>query len=851
MSKQFKPSAQYEVDLISCLWIQEKCEERKKITCTKEAWNTEMQNILKNASSIVRKLVPKDTLHYLKMQCIRNQPRPCASYAMIEERFKELVTEMVSLLVKSSWNVFSAFIDERIDKLIDKLESIEFYNYVLNFSMFSRMDEYVEYEDESSEDVSDEDEDEDERDSEDHALDELLSILVNDIKRQSKHADVKKNQSDEAKELIALLQNRKSPSKAIDFNLFDEMKMEEKKGLIDTLKKVNMEKSTLPMLFRLLKSSLPVSVINEAMQRFESCRSESESTKYMTWVNSVLNLPFNTFVEPAYTKKEYFSDVQKSKAYFENARKQLDEVVFGHDTAKNHLIKYIAQMTRHGLSKDTRSKGLVLGIQGPCGNGKTTLIEKGVSKILGLPFAAIPLGGATDNAFLNGHSYTYEGSVWGQIADVLMKTKCSNPIIYMDELDKISNCHKGQEIVNQLIHLTDPSQNSHFQDRYFGNIDIDLSHVTFIFSYNDASNINYILRDRITEVKTSGFTLPDKLQIAQKFLVPSVCSDIGMPVVSFSDDTIKYMIESYTYEGGVRKIKELIFDVCRSLNMDDLCGNIQLLAKKRRRINESGSYIVSMVKVCEYLKHKQLLQKEKIHKIPAVGRVNGMYASSLIDMGGIIPIEASFVPSDNVYGFSQTGNLGKVMKESGNVAKTLAWKMLNNEVQEKWANRWKLVKESIHLHCPEGAVNKDGPSAGTALTITILSLLTNNKIQNDVAITGEINLSGDVMAIGGLRSKLYGAKHAGCTLALFPSDNIEDYNKIRQECHDLFDDTFRVVPVSTLSEVIPHVFDSTDGFSKELSNLKTVAKPVRKTKKSSSEETQQHGKRKYNTRSSS
>ena len=428
-----------------------------------------------------------------------------------------------------------------------------------------------------------------------------------------------------------------------------------------------------------------------------------------------------------------------------------------------------------------------------------------------------------------------------------MKTKCSNPIIYMDELDKISNCHKGQEIVNQLIHLTDPSQNSHFQDRYFGNIDIDLSHVTFIFSYNDASNINYILRDRITEVKTSGFTLPDKLQIAQKFLVPSVCSDIGMPQVTFSDDTIRYMIESYTYEGGVRKIKEIIFDVCRSLNKDDLCGDVQLTAK-RRRVNSTGDYVVSIEKVKDYLKHKQLLQKEKIHKCPSVGRVNGMYASSLIDMGGIIPIEASFVPSDNVYGFSQTGNLGKVMKESGNVAKTLAWKMLDNVTQETWANRWKLVKESIHLHCPEGAVNKDGPSAGTALTVTILSLLTNNTIKNDVAITGEINLSGDVMAIGGLRSKLYGAKHAGCTLALYPADNAEDYIKIERECFDLFDDTFHAVPVSTLSDVIPYVFSSTTGFCSTLCNQKNTDKSVRKTKKNSSGETRQHGKRKYNTR---
>lgn len=181
----------------------------------------------------------------------------------------------------------------------------------------------------------------------------------------------------------------------------------------------------------------------------------------------------------------------------------------------------------------------------------------------------------------NGHSYTYEGSVWGQIADVLMKAKCMNPVIYLDELDKVSGTTKGNEIVHLLCNLTDPSQNHHFKDRYFGNIDIDLSKVTWVFSYNDRHAIHPVLKDRITEVQTKGFTLPQKQTIAKDFLVPSICEEIGMPLVEFPQDVVAYLVDRHTYEGGVRKIKELLFEVCRNLNKDDLCGKVALGAMGR------------------------------------------------------------------------------------------------------------------------------------------------------------------------------------------------------------------------------------------------------------------------------
>lgn len=852
-SKTFKPASLAEVKLLSYLWLEQSCISRRPMISTKKGWNVEKNNLKDCAPSIARKMVDTHLLHKLEVKS-NSRVRLTASYSMIEAVFKTCVDECMHPLVNGRWSDFEDKMNQRIQQVLDKLETLPFHTYVLDYSKYTRMHDYAEYDLEEESELSESSESsssENDSDSDDarsqsaersRSLEDVLLLVVNDMKKQ---AQADKPVTVDSKELAELLKHRKSTSKAVDIKLFDGMEPAQRRRILETLKKVNAEKTDMPLLFQLLTSGLPPFVINEAMTKFENSRTESESTKFMTWIHSLLKMPFNTFVEPAHTNLKLHTSHEASTQYFNDARKQLDSAVYGHKDAKDQLIKYIAQLTRHSMTQTTRSKGLVLGIQGPCGNGKTTLIEKGVSKVLGLPFAAIPLGGATDNAFLNGHSYTYEGSVWGQIADVLMKTKCLNPIIYMDELDKVSTCHKGQEIIHQLIHLTDPSQNSHFQDRYFGNIDIDLSHVTFIFSYNDASNINHILRDRITEVKTSGFTLPDKLQIAERFLVPSVCREIGMPEVSFSQDTIRHMVEAYTYEGGVRKIKELIFDVCRSLNVDDLCGHVQLTTK-RRKMTENGKYSISVDKVKEYLKHKHIMQKEKVHTEPTVGRINGLYASSTIDMGGIIAIETRLVPSDNVYGLSLTGNLGNVMKESGTVAKTLAWRMLNATLQSQWGAKWAKTKESIHIHCPEGAVNKDGPSAGTALTVSILSLLTGNPIRNDVAITGEINLSGDVLAIGGLRSKLYGAKSAGCKLALYPADNTEDYKKIERECTDLFDDSFRAVAVSSLHQVLPLALTNVTGIHTD-GRLNVVP---RKSKRGSNTESRQHNKRKYNTRNS-
>ena len=193
----------------------------------------------------------------------------------------------------------------------------------------------------------------------------------------------------------------------------------------------------------------------------------------------------------------------------------MDNAVYGHNEAKRQIIQMMGQQIRN-----PNSKGNMLGIWGPPGNGKTSLIKEGIAKAMNKPFIFISLGGATDSSFLEGHSYTYEGSIYGRIVDGLITSKCMDPIIYFDELDKISKTSRGEEISNILVHLTDPVQNSHFRDKYFHGIDIDLSRATMIFSFNDPQNINPILMDRITTVETKYLLLPQKIYIAMNYLLP-------------------------------------------------------------------------------------------------------------------------------------------------------------------------------------------------------------------------------------------------------------------------------------------------------------------------------------------
>jgi ATP-dependent Lon protease len=487
--------------------------------------------------------------------------------------------------------------------------------------------------------------------------------------------------------------------------------------------------------------------------------------------------------------------------YMIEVKQTLDKSVHGHDKAKKQIERIIGQWI------NGEQDGYCFGFEGPPGIGKTTLAKRGLSDCLkddkGVPrpFAMIQMGGDSNGSTLHGHNYTYVGSTWGSIVQILIDKKCMNPIIFIDEVDKISRTEHGKEIVGILTHLLDPAQNDCFQDKYFTGIDLDLSKALFILSYNDVEAIDKILLDRVHRIKFDSLSLEDKLIICDTHILPDVYKKMGLEdMIIFSDDVLKFIIDEYTSESGVRKLKEILFEIVGEINLEVL-KNID--KEFELPINISIDDIKT-----KYFKDKHEIKHKKIHTESRIGVINGLWANSL-GKGGVIPIQVSWRPSEQFLSLNLTGMQGDVMKESMNVALTLAWdltcssskKQIRNEYSDKDIN-------GIHIHCPEGATPKDGPSAGTAITTAIYSLLNKKKIKYNIAITGEICLNGNVTEIGGLDLKIIGAIKAGVKEILFPTENMKDYNKFMEKYKDTpLLDGIKFHPVSKIEEVFELVFD--------------------------------------------
>lgn len=572
---------------------------------------------------------------------------------------------------------------------------------------------------------------------------------------------------------------------------FTKCESKKKDELLDKFKKVlGCESNIEPLLFKIVNLNIPNETKNDIVNEYLNMEgSYSDKAKLKTWLENVIKLPFGKEVGKNLSE---LKDPEEISKFVNDMKSLMDSAVYGHEEAKKNIVQVMVQYITN-----PESKGSCIGIWGPPGNGKTTLIKEGIAKAMEREFVFISLGGAQDSSYLDGHSFTYEGSIYGRIAQGLMKCKCMNPIIYFDELDKVSQGYRGMEIVNLLVHLIDPAQNSEFIDKYFYNLKLDLSKVTFMFSYNNPSLVDPILKDRITQVQTKFLILDQKIHIARNYLLPSILKDVGLKEnsIDIKNDVLEYIISSYTNEGGVRKIKKIIYSIVRQLNILNLT--------KEKIVGKTVKWPFKVKKdhLNDLLTEFDKVEFQKIHNESKVGVINGMWAGTL-GLGGVLPIESSWIPSKERNFIEATGSLEKVIKESVKVANTLALGMLSEEKKKELEDRFEKDPYGIHVHCPDGATPKDGPSAGTALTVLLYSLYCNKKIRNDIAITGEINLQGEVLEIGGLEEKLGGAKKAGVKTALIPKSNLKDIVKIKKRNPDLIGKDFKVVSVGNINEVL-------------------------------------------------
>lgn len=641
----------------------------------------------------------------------------------------------------------------------------------------SDSDDGTSVEDNDDEEEDDEEDDEEEEDEEDEDYDSS-QLLNNKV----------------GKEFIEQIYRGRGSSNDMEdetLKYFSQLSEKDRMKALNDLKEINnYQNKDKPILFRIMNLNIPIEQKHHILKNYISASTSRHNEKLQQWVDAVMQIPFGEH------KGINLSSLKENevKGFIEKLQKSMDDAVWGHDEAKRQIIQMMGQQIRN-----PKAKGNMLGIWGVPGNGKSSLIKEGIAKAMDKPFIFISLGGATDASFLEGHSFTYEGSIYGRIANGLITSKCMDPIIYFDELDKISKTAKGEEITNILIHLTDPVQNSHFRDKYFHGLDIDLSRATMIFSFNDPSEVNHVLMDRITTVETKYLLTSQKIHIAKNYLLPEMFKDMGFQSnsVVFPDDVIRDIINKFTSEGGIRKLKSLLYNVVREINLANLINN----KINNRSVNFPFNVKFEDVKVL--LKNKREIEPEKVNTKPKSGIVNGLWANSLGN-GGILKIEVVWFPTSQSMQVKATGSLEKVIKESTEVATSVAWNYLEDELKDKFLELWKTKPMGFHIHCPDGATPKDGPSAGGALTLALYSLLTHRKIKNDIAMTGEINLQGEITAIGGLEEKLEGAKKAGCVHVLVPKENQRDLDKIKERNVSLLDNNFKVTIIETFGDIIQH-----------------------------------------------
>lgn len=501
--------------------------------------------------------------------------------------------------------------------------------------------------------------------------------------------------------------------------------------------------------------------ILKEINRFKNLSSHSsEYAVERGYIETLLELPWDK--------------MSKDNLDIDGAEKKLDDDHYGLEQVKERILEFLAV---RALSKKGNSS--ILCLVGPPGTGKTS-IARSVAEALNKKYVRICLGGVRDEAEIRGHRRTYVGAMPGRIVNGLKQAGVKNPLILLDEIDKVSNDYKG-DTFSALLEVLDSEQNSHFRDHYV-EIPVDLSEVFFIATANATSTIPRPLLDRMEVIEVTSYTANEKFHIAKKHLVKKQLKANGIreEQLHFSDGALKDMIQFYTREAGVRTLERTIGTVCRKAARE-------LLKNKDKKIRITGTNLN------KYLGKKKYSQ-DTINKKDEVGIVRGLAWTSV--GGDTLQIEVNKMPGKGE--IQLTGQLGDVMKESAKTAVSYVRSVsATYEIDEKT-----FQENDFHIHIPEGAVPKDGPSAGITMATAILSAVTEKKVRADVAMTGEVTLRGRVLPIGGLKEKILAAKMAGVKKVLVPMENEKDVEEISKEIKS----GIEIVFVETMSEVIQHAF---------------------------------------------
>ena len=503
--------------------------------------------------------------------------------------------------------------------------------------------------------------------------------------------------------------------------------------------------------------------LNFELSRYETGSSMSPEVNvirdYIEWL---LGLPWNVFT--------------KDNDDLRSVRASLDKSHYGLEEVKQRIIEYLAVKK---LSKGNNSP--IICLVGPPGVGKTSLAFS-IAEAMKRNFVKISVSGIKDESEILGHRKTYVGASPGRIIASLKKAKSSNPLFLIDEIDKMSNEYHNDP-VSSLLGVLDPEQNKYFSDNYIEE-DFDLSHVLFILTANYIENIPEALRDRLEIINISGYTEFEKLDIATKHLLPKIIKEKGLneDFININNDTILKIIRNYTKESGVRELERQLDKLVRKIVTQIVMNNIKV---NKININD---------KVLEkYLGKEKYKFNTKTKS--QVGVVNGL--AYTIYGGDTLPIEVNYFKGKG--NLILTGSLGEVMKESASIALNY----LKSNYQYYKINYDDLINNDIHIHVPEGAIKKDGPSAGIALTLAILSAITKTKIPNTLALTGEITLRGHVLAIGGLKEKSIGALRSGIKTIIIPFDNAKDLEELPDEVKN----NIKFIKVKSFKEVYKVIKD--------------------------------------------